>query len=524
MSTATPAVASEGVQSSQRNSGLLRNSLIYGGASLVAYLLSMVKAIVVARLFGTSPEMDAFTLAILVPNLLGALLTGTTAGALVPILAKADQENRQQRATVFRSSFAVFALVCLALTAALALCVPLIAPHLRSFDPYRLQIMSRMLKTTSWLVFFTGIYAFCSAELLSRRRYVVVAAAPAVSTLFSLIVILAFRGSGIDVLVWSLVGGTLLQAVAIAIPAWNASSGGAMTAWNNRHVQRTITAQGALLGAAAVGVANAFIDQMFAAMLPAGSVSALSYANTLHGIAMQTAVMSLGWIALPELSELAAAGHFDALRSRIRYVLVLGVMITAPLTLGIGVFGADAVRIVFQHGKFDTASTHSVALAWTGYSLGLIPAACGMIVVRLLNALHENGLIFRVGVVLIVANAICDYVFLRIWGLFGISLSTSFVYCVSATLFLFVLRSRVGAVLDRTTVVRILSALISGSIAILPILLLKRLGALSVMATCLEALFFCVLVIAGYVAFRLVKVERNKPFQFLRLSIESSLL
>lgn len=503
---------------------LFRHSLIYGGVSFAAYGLSMVKAIVVARWFGISPEMDAFVLAILVPNLVGSLVTSTTAGALVPVLARAEKNGQAARATVFRSAFLIFFCICLLLTLIVALCSGFIARHLGSaLDPYRLMLTTKMLRWTSLLIVATGVYAFCSAELLSRKRYAFVAAAPAIATSFSLVLILALHRLGPDILVWSLIVGTVVQAIVILVPTWSASAGGRNLAWRSPLVIRAITAQGSLLGAATIGVANVFIDQIFSTLLPPGNVSALNYASSLNSGLMQICVMSLAWVALPELSVLVALGKLDELRARLRYCIVLAVMISAPVTASVIVFGEKAIQVLLQHGRFEQNSTQLVFLAWLGFSLGLVPAAVSMIFVRLINALDSNAILFRIGAFLLIANAVLDYAFLRIWGLFGICLSTSLVYCLSLAILLWVMRSRVGGVLN-LKMIRLLSFILAAAfVPIIPVLLVRLVFPGSMLSTALQIFLFMSFLIAMYSMLRLVKFrpESSRLPWFVSIGIAS---
>src|SRR4051794_32077160 len=89
-------------------SGLFRNTLVFASISFVAYLFSLGKTIIVSRFFGTSPEMDAFNISILVPNLLGALVIGSASASLVPGLARAGESSTNHRSSVYRSSFTLF--------------------------------------------------------------------------------------------------------------------------------------------------------------------------------------------------------------------------------------------------------------------------------------------------------------------------------------------------------------------------------------------------------------------------------
>jgi len=68
----------------------LNSSVKFGTVSLLAYGFSFGKSLVAAHYFGTSAEMDAFTLPVLPPNLLATLSTGGFAISLVPSLAVAS--------------------------------------------------------------------------------------------------------------------------------------------------------------------------------------------------------------------------------------------------------------------------------------------------------------------------------------------------------------------------------------------------------------------------------------------------
>src|SRR5207302_870032 len=182
-------------------------------------------------------------------------------------------------------------------------------------------------------------------------------------------------------------------------------------------------------------------------------------------VSMQVIVMSMSWIALSNLSELAAAQDLTGLRRQMRTCVITAVMMAAPACLLIVGLGETAIRVFFQHGRFDANSTRLVYLAWAGYSLGLIPAAIGMMAVRVANALDENWLLFRVGMALLAVNAILDYALMRAAGVIGISLSTSFVYCASSVLLYRALRASAGELLDRQTLRRILDVAVAAAVA-----------------------------------------------------------
>jgi putative peptidoglycan lipid II flippase len=448
---------------------LVRNSLIFGFVSCVAYLLSFAKSVLVSRYFGTSAEMDAFAIAILVPNLLGSLVMGTVSAGLVPALVKSESHGRQARNDTFRSSLMVILVVCCLGSVSLwGLAQPIMGVVASAFDSERLSLAVRLARLAAPLFAANVIYALASADLLSRRKYALVAAAPGFGTMLSFILIALFHEHGVGVLVLSLLAGTSVQAAIVMAPAWIATAGGRFTRWRDPHVMRVLAAQLPLLAASGIGVANTFIDQFMAAFLPRGNVSALNYATNLSAIGMQVVVMAMGWVALPDFSAMIATSDMNGLRRRIRFCMVAAAMLALPATLAVAGFGHSAIRIVFQHGRFDARSSALVYIGWFGYSLGLLPAAIGMIAVRVTNGLEDNWLLFRVGLVLLLVNTSLDYVLMRLAGLFGITLSTTLVYCLSCFLMYRALQQRVGVLLDRATASGIANAIAAVGVAAIP--------------------------------------------------------
>ena len=145
---------------------------------------------------------------------------------------------------------------------------------------------------------------------------------------------------------------------------------------------------------------------------------------------------------------------------------MLGITLLAiPMVVVIFILGGTGIRILFQHGRFDSTSTHQVSAIWIGYTCGLLPFAIAMVPVRLLNALRRNDLLVRVGLVALPVNAGLDYLFMTWLGPAGISLSTSTVYVCSAILVLWFVRAIVPGTFDEKLWTDMLRTLAISSLA-----------------------------------------------------------
>jgi putative peptidoglycan lipid II flippase len=414
----------------------------FGLISLLAYGFSFGKSLVVARYFGTSAEMDAFTLAVLLPNLLATLLTGGFAISLVPALASAELKSQEERANTFRAGLLLFAAVaCIAAVLLAILARPTMALVAPGFDGAKQILAAGLLRWCAALLPLNAVYAYCSAELLSRKKYIGVAAAPVITTAISVAALLLFPGIGVKVLALGLVVGTLLQALAVAAPTWGVNRLREALRWWTPDVRELARQQLPLLLISSFGVVNVSVDQFMAGLLPSGSAAALSFATNLNMVVNQVVVMAASWVLLPELSKLVAEGDTDGLALKARQSILGIALLAMPVAIVIFILGGPAVRLLFQHGRFDSSSTHRVSAIWMGYTCGLLPVAIAMIPVRLLNAMRQNQFLVRVGVAALAINAGLDYILMRWLGPVGISLSTSLVYlCTAILVFWFVKR------------------------------------------------------------------------------------
>jgi putative peptidoglycan lipid II flippase len=494
-----------------RTVSTLRSSLTFALVSLVAYGFSFAKSVVVARYFGTGSEMDAFTLAAVIPNLLATLLLNGFAVSLVPALANAESKGKEERANTFRAALVLFtAAGCVLVVILVMFSREIMAAVAPKFNNEKQIMAAELLRWCAPLLPLNAVYALCSGELLSRRRYWAVAAAPLISSVVSLLVIVGFSRKGVAVLAIGLVAGTAVQAAAVFWPAWRANLLDRTTRLWTPEVRGLCREQLPLLLVSGLSVINVSVDQFMAGLLPSGSASALNFAATLNMVVTQTVVMAASWVVLPELSELAAKGNRRELAAKVRQG-ILGLTLAAiPAIILIFLYGGPGVRILFQHGRFDATSTRQVSAIWIGYTCGLLPFALSIVPVRLLNALRKNTLLVRVGLVALPINAGLDYLLMQKLGPVGISLSTSSVYFCTASVIIFFAARLVPGILDRKLGGDILRALAISLAGGMLLYAFSHIFSLNLISIIVGSIFFSAVVLALYYYFRLVHFSTCK--------------
>lgn len=402
--------------------------------TVLVNILSFVKSLVIAAYYGTSPDMDAYVLALAPQRLIGGVLVGAIQTVLIPrYLALREQAGDAHAGSVLGTFLICITSGLLALSTALWSVSPWLASALApGFDAPLVKLTAGLLNIASGLLFFSVVNDIGLALFQARRQFLFTAFIPLVSGIVSLVYIMVFRSQGVASLLYGLLVGTAIQCSMMAVKARRFWTGRvALIPPTHAEVRRLFAAMLPLLLGAVFGHVNVVIDQIMASTLPAGSIAALNYAGKLHTLLTQMFIMLVSTVMLPFLSQQAAQRDFAALKDtfllanrRLAYILL-------PISLGIILTGHTLVQLAFERGEFTAASTAATAGAWIAYTLGLPVQAIGILTARVYNALQDNVPLMYVSAAGIVLNIGLNWVFMQFWGHVGIALSTSVVYVVA---------------------------------------------------------------------------------------------
>jgi len=120
---------------------------------------------------------------------------------------------------------------------------------------------------------------------------------------------------------------------------------------------------------------NLLIDSQFASFLPTGSPSYLYYANRITELVLGVFVVSISTAILPALSRDVQRDSGGGARDTLDFGLRQTALVTLPACAGLLALSEPIVRVLFERGRFDAASTRFTAEALVYYSLGLVPIA-----------------------------------------------------------------------------------------------------------------------------------------------------
>jgi putative peptidoglycan lipid II flippase len=408
-------------------------------AALVVKLAATLKEFAVAGIYGRSDVLEAFLAAALIPGLLINLISESMNQALVPTLVRVRTFEGRERAQQLLSN----SLVCMCLLQVLAsigmalsarFFFPLIGSH---FATGKLNLAEHLFYGLLPVIVLTGIASLCTAVLNTVGRFALPALAPIVTPLVIIagVPLLANR-FGIWTMVFATVAGALLHAIWTGLML-NASEYRLTLRWHGmseatREVARNywpvflsgLVASGGLL-----------VDQSMAAMLPAGSVSALAYAGRFVSVALALLGGAFSSAVTPFFSELVAHKDWSACRRTLRTWAwsAAGIATTVAATL---ILGAHfLVRLTLQHGEFGPQDTTVVSTVLTMYALQIPFFVCSRVYYRFLVAMRRTDLVLYCGLLNLALDIPLNLLLMRRFGVAGIALATS-LWSASTLLFL----------------------------------------------------------------------------------------
>ena len=412
-------------------------------------LFNAVKAIIIAKYFGTGPGLDAFFIAIILPVVVSGIVVASIQSSIIPVLIEYKTKGQEEEGyRIFHSSFTlsllVFILVSLLMILFSGGIISLIAP---GFKDERHLIASNLMRIVAPVLFIGGISDLIGALFNVHKKFAIPAFGGAINVLVSLAYLLLFKSQGVFALAIGLLAGSSVQCIYTVLMAIKGGLKlGISFHFKDPGVKKVFHVMVPMLLGTTFSNLNLTIDQIMASVLPAGSVSALNYAKHINDIVAQLFIFSIGSAILPFFSQQIAEGKIDELKNTFSLAVRMAFFLLMPITVFIFVLGTPVIQVVLQRGAFDYASTLAVAGALKAFAVGLTIFGIGMIAVKVLTSLQMTKILTLVAFVNVFINIALNAILMRYMAHVGIALSTSITYFCALVLLVYFMKRAVGKI------------------------------------------------------------------------------
>ena len=411
-------------------------ALTVAGLSAAVKLASLGLTLLIAAIFGTGDDLDAFFIAFMVPSFAMTVIAGSFSSAMVPTYVRVMQQQGRAEAQALLSRVMVLAaaLLCGA-TAVAVVVVPFLFPVLATgFFDTKLLLTRDLFFVLLPLIAVKGMAVIYASILHAHKRFTLVAAAPVSVPVSSVMVILLWADDSTRI--FAVAVGTVVGMLGeLVVVAWGVRSQEVDIVPRlscRSPASRQVIAQylPMVAGALLVG-GTTFVDQSMAAALSPGSVASLNYGGRLVAVVIHVLAGGLGTAVLPFFSSLVDGEDWNELRRLLSYYTKLIFYTTPALTVLLCFLSQPIVSTFLERGMFDSGDSVLVGRIQAAYAIQIPFYICAMMFVRLASAMVRNHVLMIAAAISLAGNVILNLIFMELWGVVGIALSTSAVSALS---------------------------------------------------------------------------------------------
>jgi putative peptidoglycan lipid II flippase len=443
-----------------RRRHLAASAAIFGVATGLSRVLGLVREIVARRYFGVQGEINAFTVAFQVPNLVRALVADAAlSAAFVPVFSELLEKGEKARA--WRVASTVFWLLLLGLTGLTALCM-LFAPLIMApfgMPPEYDDLAVTLSRILFPIVVLLGVSGVIVGILNSYEQFSI----PALTPVFWNIAIIVGLVVGVPqadsesaklyVYAGSILVGTIIQ-VLLPVP-WLLKLDGRLHRlidWRDPAVKQVFVLMiPVTLGLGLINF-NAVIGTFFASRYidPTISPSAIDAAFRIYMLPQGMFSVAVATVLFPAISRLAARGDMDGFRSTVSIGVRQIAFLLVPASVAAAVLAEPIVRLLYERGEFTPDQTPVVAAALAAFSTGLAFNGMMLMLNRAFFALQSPWTPTWVAAFNLTLNTLLYIPLYRV-GTWGIPLAISLSNVAAALVLLVLLRRKLGRLEIRQT-------------------------------------------------------------------------
>lgn len=438
------------------NRQLTKNAGKTAFGTTISRILGYIRDMLVANLFGAGMFADAFYAAFRIPNLFRRLLgEGSFSAAFIPVFNEYLHTKEKKETQNFLNSVFTMLIIVLLIISLLGI---IFAPFLVKIiawgftdDPEKMQLTIELTRLMFPFIFFVCLAAFLLGILNSLQSFFIPALAPASLSFSEIIYMLALAplfapGNQIKGLAISVIAGGALHFF-IQYPKLKSLGWHLKLKLNLKHpgIKKIAVLMIPSMIGLSVDQINSFVDTICASFLNEGSITALYYSNRLMQLPLAIFGLAFASVSLPAMSKAYAQNDMTTLKNSLNYSIRFSIFALLPAAVGLMVIGLPIVRLLFEHGKFDTVASFMTNNALFYYSLGLPAYAMAKIFANAFYAFQDTKTPVKTAIWAMILHVILCIILMYPMGVGGLALATAISSYFNLFLLILYLRKRIGS-------------------------------------------------------------------------------
>jgi murein biosynthesis integral membrane protein MurJ len=402
---------------------IIKASLILSLITCFIKLAGYIEKVLLAYYWGTGNEADAYNAIFTFIISILVFFREIIEPGFLNVFLKAKQESGKKEAwkvffSVFWCIFPVAVLISLLLFCYSDFITRLVLP---GFSGERFSLSGDLMKAASLSCVFIILSTLTNITLNAYKRFTIAAWGDLAFKFVLILFILFFANkSGIYAAIYGMVVGSIIR-LAVHFFALSKNTKPAFFSFKSGYLQKIWLISWPLLIGIIFSQISSLVDNAFASCLQKGSLSALSYAKKIVELPIVIFPYALSIVLFPHFSQLHIEKNIlrirDLLRTTFRWIAVIFI----PLAVITFLFSDNIIRLIFQRGAFDAASTLLTARPLAVYSLGMPAFAIETVLVIAFFALSDTKTPVFTGIACVIINIAVTWILIQTIGYSGIA-------------------------------------------------------------------------------------------------------
>lgn len=430
---------------------------------ILSKVVGFIREMLVATQFGASRESDIFKTATRIPNLFYSVVAAALLTSFIPIFS--SFKNDEKKANLFFNNiFNVLFLLCAILSIIGMVFTPQItklfvsgfnnADFIRTYNMTRISMPS---------IIFLALSGLQQGYLNSYGIFLQPALTSIISSIIMIIGMMFVGRYGIVAAVIGFFLGAVAQ-VMFQLPFMKNYKFKFYINIHDENVKKMLLLSVPIIISSAVSQVNVIVDSTFASNLARGSMSIIDYASKVSTIINQVFIVSITTIFYPMLTEKYALGSKEDFKDLIIKSLNIVVIIAIPLIIGMIILSTPLVRLLLQHGKFNSSDTEITALCLRVLALGTLGYSLIDILGKVFFSVKDTVTPMINGIITVGLNILFIVILVPRMGISGLSTATTSSASIIAIVMIFELKYKLKDISFNSFIKVLLKALMAGGI------------------------------------------------------------
>ncbi len=433
----------------------------------ISRVFGFFRDMIVAHYFGTGKIADAFSLALIFPNIMRQILgEDMVERAFMPPFKTIYDRGEHKRAWKFLSVvFNWFFVILLCVTALFYLIIPLLFSLKDSFPGvfgflvsaghFDYDMTLNLVLVMLPFMLFIGLAAFVGSLLNFFDKNWIFAFAPVMLSVGVIISVYLFEESwgGYSIAAGYVLGAFLqflIQIIFVCRKSFRRETNAIYSLKfrdSSSEVDVIKKESGIITLNSILTKSSEVFTRVLATSLFSGAISSLSYAQRLFQLPFAIISLSISRGINPTLNKMKDNDNREEFNKLLNKGISLNLLLIIPVTTIILAAAEEIVRLAFMRGAFDENSMILTAQAFMMYAVGILPLSLVGYYTRILSLFSKNKYALKISFAGAILNIVFAYLFAETMGMGhkGIALASSLAFTFNMVLMRRYLKKEIGA-------------------------------------------------------------------------------